>query len=78
MTFVQLFHMINKRLLVHDPLSKLIVVCIDAGSLFLFSWKIETVNAYWTANRRWALELVRRERSVMFRLFFLFKPNEKF
>ena len=54
----------DSRLLVDNPLSKLVIVCIDTGSFFLLGWEVEGTRCHCTLDSRDSLELGRCTGSV--------------
>ena len=75
-THVEHLNLIDKRLLVHDPLGKLVVVSVNASRFLLLCWEVETSDIDGTADRRRALELMRSVRPVVLCSLFLFQSKE--
>ena len=65
MARIQLLYVINQRLLVHNPLGKLVVVSIDPRRLLLLCGEVKAADSYRAADRCRSLELMRSARPVM-------------
>lgn len=76
MACIKLLNVVYQRLLVHNPLSKLVVVSVNPRSLLLFGGEVQAADPDRTADRCGSLELVRGAGSIM-SLFPLLKsrPN---
>lgn len=75
MACIKLLNVVYQWLLVHNPLSKLVVVSVNPRCFLLFGGEVQAADSDWTADRCWPLELMRGASPFM-SLFLLLKVDQ--
>ena len=75
MACIKLLNVVYQWLLVHNPLSKLVVVSVNPRCFLLFGGEVQAADSNWTADRCWPLELMRGASPFM-SLFLLLKVDQ--